>query len=57
VADTVSLYEAVAATQPLPISKRTLSLIFAPILLPVLPLISIEVPLREAVLKLLKTLL
>jgi hypothetical protein len=57
VADTVSLYEAVAATQPLPVNKRTLAIIFLPILLPVLPLITIEVPLKDALLKLLKTLL
>jgi hypothetical protein len=57
VADTVSLYEAVAATQPLPINKRTLSIIFGPIVLPVVPLIGVEVPLKDAVLKLLTTLL
>jgi hypothetical protein len=57
VADTVSLYAAVENTQPMPVNRRTLAMIFIPILLPMAPLITIEVPLKEAALKLLKTLL
>ena len=57
VADTVSLYDAVAATGPAPIGKRTLLLVVGPILLPMVPLIGIEVPLKEALQKVLATLL
>jgi hypothetical protein len=57
VADTVSLYNAVAATSPVPIGKRVILMIVAPILLPMVPLIGIEVPLKEALYKVLTTLL
>ena len=57
VADTVSLYDAVSRTRPVPAGKRTLILIAAPILLPMLPLIAIEVPIKEALMKVLLTLL
>jgi hypothetical protein len=57
VADTVSLYNAVDATRPAPIGPRMLLLVLAPILLPMVPLVSIEVPLKPAVLKILSTLL
>ena len=57
VADTISLYDAVAATGPVPIGKQTLILIAVPIALPMIPLIGIEVPLKEALLKVLTTLL
>lgn len=46
-----------AATGPAPIGKRTLLLVVGPILLPMVPLIGIEVPFREALLKVLATLL
>ena len=48
VADTVSLYNAVDATRPAAIGKRTLFLVVAPILLPMIPLIAIEVPLGDS---------
>jgi hypothetical protein len=57
VADTVSLYDAVARTRPVPAGKRTLIQIALPIALPMLPLIAIEVPIKDALLKVLGTLL
>lgn len=57
VADTVSLYDAVARTRPVPAGRRTLIQIAAPIVLPMAPLIGIEVPLKEALLKVVGTLL
>jgi hypothetical protein len=57
VADTGSLYNAVDAARPAPIGPRMLLLVLAPILLSVVTLVSIEVPLKQAVLKIPSTLL
>ena len=57
VADTVSLYDAVTRTRPVPAGRRTLIQIAAPILLPMLPLIAIEIPIQDALLKVVRTLL
>jgi hypothetical protein len=57
VADTVGLFEAVERTRPAPIGTRTLILVALPILLPMAPLIAVEVPLTEALMTIVKTLL
>jgi hypothetical protein len=55
VADTISLYDAIVRMRPAPIPNRLLIVIALLIALPMLPLLTVEVPLRDALLKILKT--
>ena len=54
VADTLALYGAVQAMRPLPIDRGTLLAIVLPAALPMLVVLSIQVPIRELLLKVLK---
>ena len=56
VADTAAIYEAVANVNPLPIGKSTVVMVLVPIMLPMLFVIAWQIPIRELLLKLLKTL-
>jgi hypothetical protein len=56
VADTAAIYEAVANVKPLPVGKDTLLMVLVPIMLPMLFVIARQIPIRELLLKLLKTL-
>jgi hypothetical protein len=44
VADTVSLYDAVARTRPAPIGVRAVAAVAAPVLLPTLAAVAVQVP-------------
>jgi len=56
VADTAAIYEAVARVSPLPVGKSTLVMVLLPIVLPMLFVVAWQIPIRELLLKLLKTL-
>jgi hypothetical protein len=56
VADTLALYESTRKMRTLPIGKRSLLAILLPAALPMLFVIAIEVPVKELLLGLLKTL-
>ena len=47
VADTVALYDAVSKLRIVPIGKPTLVAIILPALLPMLPVVAIQIPLKE----------
>jgi hypothetical protein len=55
VADTLTLYQAVAAFRAVPISRRTVLLVVAAAVLPMIPVVAIRVPIGQEVLKLIKT--
>ncbi len=57
VADTVALYEAVSRMRAFPIGRETLLAIVLPALLPMLPVVAIQVPIKQLLLKLVTTLL
>jgi hypothetical protein len=57
VADTISLYEAVARTRPVPIGKRALATVLIPLLLPMLAAAAVQVPIKDMAIKLLGVLL
>jgi hypothetical protein len=57
VADTISLYDAVTRMRPAPVSKRLLLGLALSVLLPVLPLVFVEIPLKDALLTVVRTLL
>jgi hypothetical protein len=57
VADTVSMYEAVQSIRPMPLDKQSLVAIVAPAVLPMIPVMAIEVPLKDTLLKLLGVLI
>jgi hypothetical protein len=56
VADTAAIYEAVAKTSLLPLGKSTLMMVLEPIALPMLFVVTQQIPLREVLLKLVRTL-
>jgi hypothetical protein len=56
VADTVALYEAVKRMRPVPIGRSSLLAIGLASALPMLPVLAIEIPIRELLGQLLKTL-
>ena len=56
-ADTVSLYDAIIRTRPAPIGLRAVAAILAPILLPVLAAVAVQVPLKDIMMKLVGVLL
>jgi hypothetical protein len=56
VADTAAIYEAVAKTSLLPLGKSTLMMVLVPIALPMLFVVTQQIPLREVLLKLVRTL-
>jgi hypothetical protein len=56
VADTISLYEAVKRMRPVPIGRPSLLAIVLAAALPMLPVLAIEIPIKDLLLKLLKTL-
>ncbi|HEX8751196.1 MAG TPA: hypothetical protein VF732_08795 [Nitrospira sp.] len=55
VIDTVSMYEVVAQIRPAPIGKHALLAVALPALLPMLPVVAIQIPLKDLLLQLLKT--
>jgi hypothetical protein len=57
VADTIAMYDAVARMRPVPADRWVVITIAALLLLPMLPLVAVEVGLREALLKVVQTLL
>jgi hypothetical protein len=56
VADTISLYDVVRRMRTIPIGRSSLLLVALPALVPMLGVLGIEIPLRDLVLKILKTL-
>ena len=56
VADTITLYEAVEGARTVPIGKRTLVAILAPLAIPMLAVAALQVPIGELLLNLLKAL-
>jgi hypothetical protein len=56
-ADTVSMYEAVECIKPAPLSTQSVVAVVAPALLPMIPVVAIEVPLKDILLKLLGVLI
>jgi hypothetical protein len=57
VAETVSMYEAVQSIRPMPLGKQSLVAVVAPAVLPMIPVMAIEVPLKDTLLKLLGVLI
>lgn len=57
VIDTVSMYEVITQVRPAPIGKQALLAVVLPAILPMLPVIAIQIPLKDVLLKLLKMLL
>jgi hypothetical protein len=57
VTDTVSMYEAVERIRPMPLGKQSLVAVVAPALLPMIPVVAIEVPVKDTLIKLLKVLI
>lgn len=57
VIDTVSMYEVIAQIRPAPIGKPALLAVVLPAVLPMLPVMAIQIPLKDVLLKLLKMLL
>lgn len=57
VIDTVSMYEVVDGIRPSPIGMRSLLAIVLPALLPMIPVLAIQIPVKEMLLKLIKALL
>jgi hypothetical protein len=53
VIDTISMYDSVMSMRPTPIGKRAIIAIVLAVGLPLLPVVAMEVPLREVLLKLL----
>lgn len=56
VADTITLFEAVRRTRPVPISRKTLIMILVPLAIPMVALIATQVPINEILKVLLKAL-
>jgi hypothetical protein len=56
VADTITLYEAVRKMRTVPVGRSSIVLLALPALVPMLGVLGIEVPLRDLLLKVLKTL-
>jgi hypothetical protein len=54
VADTLSLYDAVARTRPVPIGLLALVAGLVPALLPMLPAAAVQVPIKDMMMKLLR---
>ena len=46
-ADTISLYDAVHRTSVVPIGRATLVLVLAPVVLPLLVVVALQIPVRE----------
>jgi len=57
VIDTVAMYEVIAQIRPAPIGKAALLAVVLPAVLPMLPVMAIQIPLKDVLLKLLKMLL
>ena len=57
VADTITMYEAVERIKPVPLGKQSLLAIIIPALLPMIPVLAIKVPVKDALLKLLGVLI
>jgi len=56
VADTITLYEATRKMRPLPIGMRSLLAVLIPAAVPLLPVLAIEIPVKDLLLGLVKTL-
>lgn len=56
VADTAAIFEAIDKVRPLPVGKNTVAMMLVPVALPMLFVVAQQIPLREVLLKLLKTL-
>ncbi|MFI5079378.1 MAG: hypothetical protein ACHQRO_18660, partial [Vicinamibacteria bacterium] len=57
VADTITMYDAVRKMQPVPFGKSTLVAIAVPTLIPILVLLSTQVPIKEILKKIVGALL
>jgi hypothetical protein len=57
VADTITMYEAVKRIKPVPLGKQSLLAVIIPALLPMIPVLAIKVPVKDALLKLLGVLI
>jgi hypothetical protein len=56
VTDANAMYDAVKAMRPFPISKRSVTAILVPLVLPLLAMAALQIPLKDLLVKLLKTL-
>ena len=56
VADTAAIYAAVAAMRTTPVGKKAVLSLALPLLIPMLVLLSLQVPIKQILLTLLKTL-
>ena len=56
VADTITLYEAATKMRMIPIGRRSLLAVLLPAALPLLPVLAIEVPIGDLLMKVVKTL-
>jgi len=57
VIDTVSMYDVIEGIRPTPIGKRALLAIVLPALLPMIPVFALQIPVKDMLLKLIKTLI
>ncbi|HEX6825032.1 MAG TPA: hypothetical protein VF077_01855, partial [Nitrospiraceae bacterium] len=57
VIDTVSMYEVVEQIRPAPIGRQALLAVLLPVLIPMLPVMAIQIPLKDILIGLLKTLI
>ena len=57
VIDTVSMYEVVEQIRPAPIGRQALMAVLLPALIPMLPVMAIQIPLKDILIGLLKTLI
>jgi hypothetical protein len=57
VIDTVSMYEVVEQIRPAPIGKQALLAVLLPALIPMLPVVAMQIPLKDVLFGLLKTLI
>jgi hypothetical protein len=56
VADTLALYEAVRKLRPIPLGRSAVLAILLPAVVPMLPVLAIQIPIRELLLKIVSTL-
>jgi hypothetical protein len=56
VTDANAMYDAVKAMRPFPISKRSVTAILVPLVLPLLAMAALQIPIKDLLVKLLKTL-
>ena len=57
VADTLTLYQAIERLRPAPIGKQSLVTVAAAAIIPMLPVIAIQIPIKQQLLNVIKILL